>query len=178
MAEAKTHIRTTASKVGNGAHVLVPKDWLGKEILCVPADQLVALVANLHGNQGRAPPAQSTADGSLAYTRSPDGWQVLVMADRRTKTLRVWSAEHAWKAYQAKTLASQMVLEHQGEVLPVSSAQRGWLQAVLDAEGLAAGDLPKLDSADALKRIRRQLQVETDPARLRALAAELTRLLG
>src|SRR6185436_6617413 len=141
VAEPRTHVQATAAKIGNGAHVLVPKDWLGKEVLCIPKDQLVALIANLHGGPARSPPARLVAGGSLAYTRTPEGWQVVGLASRETKAATVWSAEHGWRPLQAKRLRGELVLEDGDALLPLPPAQAAWLGALLDAEGIAAGDL-------------------------------------
>jgi hypothetical protein len=178
VAEAKDLIRATAAKVGNGAHVILPKDWLGRDVVCVPADRLVAFIANLHGRAGTPPPARFVTDGSLAYTRTKDGWQVLASANREAKAAQVWLAEQGWRAYSVQRLEGRLVLESGGDHLAVPAELEPWVAAVLAGEGMSARDLPSLDSGTALQRIRKRLQTETDPARLRALAHELSRLLG
>ena len=180
MAETKDHIRATAAKIGNGAHIILPKDWLGRSVVCVPADRLVAFIANLHGGAETPPPGRFVTNGSLAYTRTKDGWQVLATANREAKAVQVWLAEQGWRSGALKRLDGRLVLEAEAGVdqLPLPAELEPWMAAVLAAEGLAVRDLPSLDAGTALKRIRKQLQTETDPARLRALAHELSRLLG
>jgi hypothetical protein len=178
VAEAKTHIRATAAKVGNGAHVIVPKDWLGKEVVVLPAERLVAFVENLHGRAGKPPPARRHADGSLAAARTADGWQVLAHASRETRRVQVWLAEHGWREHELKRLDRRLVLDAGGEPLALPDGLAPWIDAVLAGEGLTAKDLPSLEGGTAIQRLRSRLATETDPAKLRALANELSRLLG
>ncbi len=156
----KEVVRRTVTALGNGAHVTVPKAWLGDEVVAVRVKDLVFMATNGHIADSGDPPAVVDSVGYRAYFENDLGEQMVFQADGKRATIRHGDA--GWETMWHPTVVGPGEVMTGGIIL--RDEEKLFLRACAEAAQLPMSE-PETDMERAvLKASRAKTKGEREKA--------------
>lgn len=148
--EPRAHV-SEATATGNGAHVLVPKPWLGQRVVAIPEKDLLLLVTSDHYGHAGKPPAIIDS-GFTAYSRNEHGEQMVFQAESGAgEAPLLWHGDLGWEPCRIFQVQGIPVCVHDGETLMLSKTEWEWVRNCVRAARIT--DLPEWQEDTPSRRL-------------------------
>jgi hypothetical protein len=128
-------LETTASKSGNSGHVVVPKAWIGEEVVVIRKADLAAAIVDVRSDGKRPPGLIRDRNTRLAYLEDDSGESMVFEYNVRTDKCYVYDSEANWQKYQLYKIGGDeiTVIAMNGKrTLPMSTELKVWLMSCIN----------------------------------------------
>jgi hypothetical protein len=178
--EPQDPIKAVATAAGNGAHVHVPKGWLGEELVIFRKSDLVYAVRNNH--YAAAQGVIGEWDDVIQTTQNQEGEQILLRANKRRRIAEIQHGDYGWLTMPLMRNKDEVVMvvswdeQRSREPKLVAGGFLQWIEAGLNTAGMDLDDLPDFKAKTELEQIIADLGRVKDPRKFGQMTDRMVEL--